>query len=196
MKHLMLFESFDLISHLKGRGIDPDKTHIVIDEKNQDVYFYLYNLSGQLVGYQKYNPHNQKQVKPGMDPRLAKYFTWVSDEGTGKLIAVWGLESLNVMEDEYVFITEGIFDIARVHEAGHPGVAVLCNNPSDSLKNWLHILPQKKIVIYDNDSAGIKLKKVGDYCYTVPTGKDVNDLTPEETKIFLDECLAKSGISI
>jgi hypothetical protein len=36
--------------------------------------------------------------------------------------------------------------------------------------------------------------KVGDYSYTVPSGKDANDLSPEEAKIFLKECLEKSGI--
>ena len=36
--------------------------------------------------------------------------------------------------------------------------------------------------------------KLGDYAYTVPSGKDANDLTPEEAKTFLDECLIRSGL--
>jgi topoisomerase IA-like protein len=59
----------------------------------------------------------------------------------------------------------------------------------------LATLPQKKIVIYDNDGPGRKLIKVGDYSYTVPRDKDVNDLTPEEAKVFLNDCLEKSGFS-
>lgn len=191
MKHLLLFEAYDMVSHLKHRGIDPDKTQVVIDEKTQDVYFYLFNMSGQMVGFQKYNPNYPKQVKNGIDPRLAKYFTWVTDEGNGKKIAVWGLETIDMNKDEFFFITEGIFDIARIHEAGYPGIAVLCNDPSESLKNWLYILPQKKIVIYDNDKAGVKLKKIGDLAFTVPTGKDMNDLTPSEAKSFLQDCINK-----
>lgn len=45
MKYLLLYESYNMISHLKDRGIDPEKTKVVIDEKTDDVYFYLYNLS-------------------------------------------------------------------------------------------------------------------------------------------------------
>lgn len=195
MKYLLLYESYNMISHLKDRGIDPEKTKVVIDEKTDDVYFYLYNLSSQIVGFQKYNPKYPKQNN-NLNPKLAKYFTWVSDEGTGKSIAVWGLESFDIMKDKYIFITEGIFDIARVHEAGFPGIAVLCNNPSDSLKNWLSILPQKKIVIYDNDDAGVKLKKIGDYAYSVTDGKDINDLSPDRAKEFLEDCLRKSRFNI
>ena len=195
MKYLLLYEKYDILSHLKDRGIDPDKTKVVIDEKTNDVYFYLYNLSSQMVGFQKYNPNYVKTGQSNLDdPRMAKYFTWVSDEGKGKSIAVWGLESFDIMNDKYIFITEGIFDIARAHEAGFPGIAVLCNNPSDSLKNWLSILPQKKIVIYDNDDAGIKLKKIGDYAYTVTDVKDINDLNPSDAKKFLEDCLIKSRL--
>ena len=52
MKHLLLFEAFDIITHLKGRGVDPNQTRVIIDEKTEDVYFFLYNLSGQMVGFQ------------------------------------------------------------------------------------------------------------------------------------------------
>jgi hypothetical protein len=167
-----------------------------MDEETGDTHFFLYNLSGQMVGFQKYNPDYVKTGQSNLeDPRMAKYFTWVSEEGLGRKIAVWGLESLDLMTDKFVFITEGIFDAARIQEAGYPAIAVLCNNPSDSLKGWLATLPQKKIVIYDNDGPGRKLIKVGDFSYTVPRDKDVNDLTPEEAKVFLEDCLIKSGFT-
>ena len=188
MKYLKLFESYstDIHSHLKGRGVDPDQNRVIIDDQTQDVYFFLYNLSGQMVGYQKYNPNYPKTGQSNLnDPSITKYFNLIGDEGYGKKIAVWGLESVN-FQDDFIFITEGIFDIARVHEAGYPGIAVLCNDPSDSLKTWLKTLPQKKIVIYDNDIPGKKLIKLGDYAYTVRSGKDLNDLTKSEAKEFLD----------
>ena len=189
MKYLMLFENYDLKQHLRSRGIDPDKTRVIIDEEDGDTFFFLYNLSGQMVGYQKYNPKYPKTGQNNLDnPRLAKYFTWVGDEPYGKKIAVYGLESLE-WTDEYLFITEGVFDIARVHEAGYPGIAVLCNDPSESLKSWVRTLPQKKIVIYDNDKAGRKLMSLGDYSYTIESAKDLNDLSTEEAKIFLDNII-------
>jgi hypothetical protein len=198
MKYLKLYEEFEgsLTDHLKGRGVDPTKTRVIMDEETGDSHFFLYNLSGQMVGFQKYNPDYEKTGQSNLEnPRMAKYFTWVSEEGLGRHIAVWGLESLDLMTDKFVFITEGIFDAARIQEAGYPALAVLCNNPSDSLKSWLETLIQKKIVIYDNDKAGRKLMKVGDYSYTVPSGKDANDLTPEEAKVFLKDCLEKSGFN-
>lgn len=193
MKYLKIYEEFSLVSHLKDRGIDVSKTHVIIDDKTEDVYFFLYNLSGQLVGYQKYNRNYQKTGQSKLDdPRMAKYFTHVSEEGKGKKTAVWGLESLDIMNDDFVFIVEGIFDAARIHEAGYPSLAVLCNNPDISLKNWLKTLPQKKIVIHDNDKAGRKLIKLGDFAFSVPVGKDINDLNSENAKTFLDDCLSKS----
>lgn len=194
MNFLLLFEEFNIQDHLKFRGIDTSKTRTIIDEETEDVYFFLYNLSGKMVGFQKYNRNYEKTGQSNLDdPRMAKYFTWVSDEGYGKQIAVWGLESYS-FTDDFIFICEGIFDAARIHESGYPAIAVLCNNPNDSLKGWLKTLPQKKIVIYDNDAPGRKLMSVGDFSYTVTKEKDINDLTQEEAKYFLQECLRKSGI--
>ena len=195
MNHILFFEAYDVVSHLKERGIDTNVTRVIIDEKSGDVYFYLYNLSGQMVGFQKYNAEYAKTGQSNLsDPRMAKYFTWVTEEGYGKSIGVWGLETTK-FDDKILFVTEGIFDAARIHEAGYPAIAALCNNPSESLKSWISTLPQKKIVIYDNDAAGRKLKKVGDYSFTVPHGKDMNDLSPEESRLFLSKCLRKVGVT-
>lgn len=195
MKYLFLFEDFnpgdDMTAHLKSRGIDASKTRYVLDEDSGDTFFFLYNLSGQMVGYQKYNPLYDKKGQDARkmeDPKKTKYYNWVGDEPEGKKIAVWGLESTN-FTDKYIFITEGIFDIARAHQAGYPGIAVLCNDPSPQLANWLKTLPQTKIVIYDNDKAGEKLRKLGDYSFSVEDGKDLNDLSEEEAKEFLDDII-------
>ena len=189
MKHLLLFESFDTESHLKGRGVDTNKTRVIIDEETGDTFFFLYNLTGQMVGYQKYNPAYPKKGQKDLgDAKITKYYNWVGDEQDGKKIAVWGLESYDI-KSKYLFITEGIFDIARVHEAGYPGVAVLCNDPNPQLAFWLKTLPQTKIVIYDNDIPGRKLRKFGDYAFSVEDVKDLNDLSPEDAKIFLDNII-------
>ena len=192
MKYLFLFEDFDTQEHLKTRGVDSSKTKVIIDEESGDSFFFLYNLSGQMVGYQKYNPKYDKKGQNSKaldDPRKTKYYNWVGNEPEGKKIAVWGLESFNI-SDKYIFITEGIFDIARAHEAGYAGIAVLCNDPNPQLCYWLKTLPQTKIVIYDNDKAGKKLIKLGDYSFSVEGGKDLNDLTPEQAKEFLDSIIS------
>jgi len=186
-----ILEKFNTIEHLKERGVDVKKTRVIIDDEHGDVFFFLYNLSGQMVGYQKYNPKYPKtgQNKVG-DPRMVKYFIWATREDKGPKIAVWGLESTK-FTDEYLFVVEGVFDAARIHEAGYPAIATLCNDPNESMRSWLATIPQKKIVIYDNDenNAGLKLRSCGDYSYMVPSGKDMNDLKPEEAKVFLKKCL-------
>lgn len=186
IKNFKLFE-LHIYTHLKDRGIDPDKTQLIIDDESGDVFFFLYNLSGQMVGYQKYNPKFPKKGQR-INNKDTKYYNWVGDENYGKKIAVWGLESYN-FTDKFLFITEGIFDIARVHQAGYPGIAVLCNDPSPQLVGWLKTLPQKKIVIYDNDGPGKKLIKLGDYAFSVEHGKDLNDLSEEDSKVFLDNII-------
>lgn len=193
MKYLKLFEQFDIPQHLNRRGIDTEKTQLIMDEESGDTYFFLYNLTGQMVGYQKYNPLYDKKGQNSKslgDPKKTKYYNWVGDEHRIKKIAVWGLESYN-WNDKYLFITEGIFDAARAHQAGYPAIAVLCNDPNPQLGYWLKTLPQTKIVIYDNDKAGEVLRKLGDYSFSVESGKDLNDLTPEEAKVFLDDIINK-----
>jgi DNA primase len=193
MKHLLLFEAFDTESHLKQRGVDTNKTRVIIDKDSGDTFFFLYNLTGQMVGYQKYNPAYPKKGQRDLgDAKITKYYNWIGDEQDGKKIAVWGLESYDT-GSKYLFITEGIFDIARVHESGYPGIAVLGNDPSPQLSFWLKTLPQTKIVIYDNDVAGKKLIKFGDYAFSVEGAKDLNDLSPEEAKIFLDNIIKTIG---
>lgn len=186
-----LFEKIQIEEHLKKRGIDPEKTRIIIDKESQDVFFFLYNLSGQMVGYQKYNPNYPKTGQNTVsDPRMVKYYNYITEEERGRMIAVWGLESLK-MTDKYFFIVEGIFDAARIHQAGHPAIAMLCNNPNEQTKEWLKTLPHTKIVIYDNDGNkdSLKLKSCGEHSFTVESGKDMNDLTAEEAKIYCDKII-------
>ncbi len=191
MEKILLFEDFNLLKHLKKRGVDTDQTKIVVDEESGDTFFFLYNLSGQMVGYQKYNPKYPKNGQSkAEDPKKVKYYNWIGEEEYSRKIAVWGLESYN-FTDKYLFITEGVFDIARAHEAGYPGIAVLCNDPNPQLRFWLETLPQIKIVIYDNDKAGEKLIKLGDYAFSVEEGKDLNDLSSEDAKKFLDGIIEK-----
>ncbi len=34
MRHLLLFEAFDIITHLKGRGVDPNQTRVDLIRKS------------------------------------------------------------------------------------------------------------------------------------------------------------------
>lgn len=196
-------EMTKLADHLRSRGLDPNRTGVVVDEKTGIATFFLYNLSGKLVGYQHYNPAGEKgfsHKNSKVDKMLMKYYSYVvgrTNDNT-KEIAVWGLDTYD-LNIPYLFVVEGIFDAVSLHNAGVPAVALLANDPSKSTLGWIHTLPQKKIVIYDNDqaenkdkknTAGLKLRKAGNVSYTVPAPyKDLNEMPQEEVNMFVRRIL-------
>jgi len=48
-------------THLKHRHLDLELHRPILDEELNIATFLLYNLSGQLVGYQQYNPLGDKK---------------------------------------------------------------------------------------------------------------------------------------
>lgn len=143
-----------VVEHLKDRHLDLELHRPVVDEVDRVATFYLWNLSGQLCGYQQYRPEGEK--KPQNNPKQGKYFTYRKQP----TLAVWGVESLH-LSPEVVFVTEGIFDACRLTEKGYSAVAVLSNNTGWDLKNWLSLLNRKVVAVCDNDAAGHKLAKFG-----------------------------------
>lgn len=147
-----------------------------------DMTVLLWNLSGEICGYQVYNPNNPKKASV---PREAKYFTHVTE---GK-DAVWGLETVS-WNRELLFVTEGIFDAARLHSFGIPAIAVLGNNPSH-LSSWLSTLSCKTIAAVQGDKAGLMLALSTNEAVFLHEGKDVGDLAAEEfDTIFLPYSLS------
>lgn len=171
--------------HLRKRGVDPDKIQVVIDKSNNLATFFLYNLSGQLVGYQRYNPAGDKTHGAHGNTLAKRYFTWITKESPKvSKIAVWGLEYLDDAVP-YVFVTEGIFDAVKLINAGQPAVAVLANNPQP-LRTWFQVFPKKTIAVEDNDAAGSKLGNVTDYRIKVPAPyKDLGDMPQDEVNKFV-----------
>lgn len=178
----------DLVQHLKDRHCDMDLHHPVLDQEEGVVTFYLWNLSGAMVGYQQYRPEAYKEKKN--NPKEGRYFTMRKSP----TVAVFGVESLHLRSD-IVFVTEGCFDAMRLSELGYPAVAVLSNDPSKDVYNWLHSLGRKVVVVHDNDKAGLKLAKFGDFAVT--TGeKDLGDSSDTEVQTLLKkvELLLKSVV--
>ena len=171
----------NIIEHLKSRDVDFTRTNCIVDEENCIADFFLYNLTGQIIGYQRYNPngskanHSNKLSKGDM-----KYYTYITKNDRFPMLAVYGLETYT-HTDKYLFITEGIFDCIKLHNQGLPAIAVIANNPSP-LKSWLRTLPQIKVVVKDNDGlAGDMLSKFGDIVLTPPDPyKDLGDMPFDE----------------
>lgn len=156
--------------HLESRHIQVSRYDLWIDDEANIATFPLWNLSKQLVGYQRYNPAGDKTRS---NAEHGRYYTWISKPKIG----VWGLETFYYKKD-ILFLTEGIFDACRLHNRDLPAIAVLANDPK-IMKSWIRSLGRKIIVISDNDKAGQKLNKFGDLVLT--TGKkDLGDSSEED----------------
>lgn len=196
MNLLREFIRESISDHLRSRGVDPSRPTVVVDEKTGIATFLLYDLGGRLVGYQQYNPDGSKKInghgKQASEKDLAKYFTFVGDEGRVKKIAVWGVDTIDI-DDPLLFVTEGVFDIAKVHNAGYPGIAVLCNNPQP-LRSWFKAMGKLTIAIEDNDASGSKLRNLCDAHFTVPDPyKDLGDMPQEEATKFIQSIVESLG---
>jgi hypothetical protein len=175
----------DIEQHLRSRGLDPDRTQVIMDKETNQATFLLYNLSGQMVGYQKYNPNGDKAAFN--NPTLGRYYSYVAKESDNtSRLAVWGTESITKDADT-LFVVEGVFDAVKLRNAGHAAIAVLTNNPK-ALLPWFKILNKKTVAITDNDAAGKKLGNLTDEAYVPPEGfKDLGEMSQEQVNMFITE---------
>lgn len=163
----------NLKEHLKSRHLDLELHRPVVDDTEGVATFYLWNTSGQLVGYQQYRPLGEK--KPQNNPKEGKYYTYHKQA----TLAVWGVESLKFPGS--LFVCEGVFDACRLTSMGCAAVAVLSNNSGFDLKNWLYMLGRRVVAVCDNDAAGKKLAKFGnDAVFTYE--KDLGDSSEDFVK--------------
>ena len=169
----------DLHQHLLDRHCNLELHRPILDQEEGVATFYLWNMSGNLCGYQQYRPDAGKEKKN--NPKEGRYFTMRKSP----TVAVFGVESLHLRSDA-VFVTLGRFDSCVLTERGLPAVAVLSNDPSKDVYNWLHSLGRKVVVVHDNDKAGLRLAKFGDFA--VATGeKDLGDSTEAEVTNLLQK---------
>ena len=168
-----------LLDHLKSRHMDVALHRPVINDEEQLATFYLWNLSGQLVGYQQYRPNGDK--KQFNNPKEGKYFTYKKQQ----TVTVWGVESLH-LSTKVLFVTEGIFDAVRLTKRGLSAVAVLSNNPPADYKNWFMSLNRKVITVCDSDNAGKRLAKFGHVSFFCEK-KDLGESTEEEVSHLIEK---------
>lgn len=170
-----------LRSHLLSRHLDLELHKPILSEEDYVCTFMLYNLSEQLVGYQQYNPLGNKKIFNSKSE--GKYYTYK------KLptVAVWGVETLFAYREGPVFVTEGVFDAARMTEVGCAALATLCNNPPRDYRNWLMMLNRPIVVVADNDPAGKYLRRVGEYVEVCPDGKDLGDSSDEYVRYLVSK---------
>jgi len=170
----------NLTEHLLSRHLDLELHQPVVDDVERVATFYLWNLSGQVVGYQQYRPEGEK--KPNNNPRFGKYFTYHHQP----TVTVWGVESLH-LTPHVVFVTEGLFDAARLTQRGVSAVAALTCNPQKDFRNWLSMLNRKVVVVCDGDKAGGMLAKFGDVSLCLLGGKDLGECSDDYVDMLVKE---------
>lgn len=167
-----------VLEHLKGRHLDVNLHRPMIDEEERVATFYLYDLTKRIIGYHQYRPEGEKSL-PNDFKKKGKYFTW------RKGYMPWGVESL-FLTPHVVFITEGMFDAARITQRGYSAIATLTNDPQKDFKNWLSFLGRKVVAVCDNDIAGKRLAKFGDVV-VFTEDKDLGDSSDEYVMQLLKE---------
>lgn len=177
-----------ILRHLvEDRGVDLTLYPVHVDEAEGVVTFPLWNLSGQMVGYQQYRPSASKDKKN--HPRTGRYYTYVTPESENtRYLAVWGLETLSFRSD-VLFVLEGTFKCVPFHRRRLPAVATMSNNPKQ-LRNWLFLVSRSRrvVVVGDNDGSGSATRSLGYDMVFPPKGfKDVDDLDDEGFDRWLEE---------
>lgn len=160
----------DIKKHIQDRHMDLSVHKCWIDDAEGVATFPLYDpATYALGGYQQYRPSGTKSRDN--NPKLNKYYSFYSDRHK---LAVWGLESWKLSNTLY--ITEGIFDAARITEVGHSAIAVIGNNPKP-LTEWLWMIRQSRrvVAVCDPDAAGQKLAKFGTTFHTMRCNTDLGD---------------------
>lgn len=163
--------------HLRKRHCVLELHRPWLDEENHVATFPLWNLSGQMVGYQQYRPLASKDRQN--DPRESRYFTFRKQP----TLCLFGVETLHLTPN-VVFLTEGVFDACRLTERGVSALAVLSCDQNKELRAWLRSLNRLVVAVCDNDAAGRKLAKFGDVAVTMES-HDLGDATAQEVTQLL-----------
>ena len=172
----------NLKQHLIDRHLNLELHRPILDEELNIATFLLYNLSGQLVGYQQYNPSGNKHI---FNSKLeGKYYTYRNKNQP--TIAIWGLESYYISSGP-IFLTEGIFDACRMTKVGKTAFATLTCSPPKDYRNWLMMLNRPIVVVCDNDAVGRKLAKFGNYVEVVPEGKDLGESSDDYVQYLVNK---------
>lgn len=171
----------DLHSHLVTRGMNPALYRgVAYDHENEAVTFPLWNLSGQMVGYQIYRPTiNDKKIN---DENLGRYYTYLPRGVDG----AFGIETIRPFDASPIYCVEGVFKAAVLHRLGYQAIALLTSTPK-RWKPWFRIMRKTRrlIGIGDPDPAGQKLVNIVGAGSVTPEC-DLDEMSDEDIIEFVE----------
>ena len=174
----------ELVSHLASRDYTPDSLGSILSKESGVIYFLLWNLSGQLVGFQQYIPNAPKS---GNHPKDCRYYTYTTKVDSKSIPAIWGLHTYS-LSTKRIFIVEGVFDAVKLHNIGECAIALLGNAGSKSVKQWLSLIRAEKISILDSDQSSNALKRLSNRWYVTPSPyKDLGEMPQNKVDAFIKE---------
>lgn len=175
-----------ILEHLEERHLDTTKyPSLFISEEHRKAYFFLYNLSGQIVGYQCYSPELPKRDNRAEEFEK-RYYTYLTKPSKDIMLTAFGLDILDPKKRK-IFLVEGIFDACRLHSLGLNALALLCSDIG-FLEGFLTSLGYELIPVCEGDEAGKKLAKLSTHgeCIFLEEGYDLGDMLSEDIeKLFL-----------
>lgn len=184
-----------MLDHLHNRHMDTNLHTVWVDETDRVATFPLWTVDGLLSGYQAYRPEADKNYK---NDKYGKYYTFRGykhnrgpneNKGFVKRVSVWGMESWYLSNT--LFVTEGIFDAARITALGFSAVAVIGNDPDSSTRNWFKLVRQMRpvVAVCDPGSAGFKLHSVGHQYHIVDVPNIPNADLSDAPQWYVDDLI-------
>lgn len=167
-----------LHKHLQSRGLTNYQQYGMTVTDNQSLYIPLWNLSGQLVGFQTYIPDGERKHSKNLPATDMKYYTSVSKLRTKQSnVAMFGLSHI-CKHDRVLFVVEGVFDAISIHNCNRNAVAILGvgSAVNRQIFNQLSVIGYKTVAVCDGDEAGSNLQKYTDDYIILPRNTDANDM--------------------
>lgn len=158
-----------MVGHLARRQTTPSLyAGISINEEERVVTFPLWNLMGQMVGFQQYKPDKEPSNTKSPDNRYYPVIPRPSN-------TAFGIDQISLQRSRILFVGEGVFDVCPLHNHAVNAIAVLCNDPIH-LNGWIRSLGYFTVGLCDGDKAGSKLANLTDIAIHCPYGKDPGDM--------------------
>lgn len=149
-EYLDLYDSAVGHWYLRDRGITKATARdlgLLLDpadsKGDERILFPVFNRHRQLLGI------TGRAVLDDVEPRIRDY------HGFQKANALLGTHLID-MEDPYVVVVEGLFDMATVYQYGYSTVATLHAGMTEGQARILLDIGKPLVLLYDNDQAGEK----------------------------------------